>query len=179
MGWKNRWIGLLAAFAIGFAGSVVAQDQDASDDATADEASASSDAMFEYLVAEFAAQRGDVDGALAIYERLARELRDPAIARRAVETAIRAREFGPALENATLLLELDPESSLAREIMAALLANDGDLGKAKGLVEGMLRKSTDRAPILMQLSHLFATYIAAGYGLYLVPHMIKVERKRG
>jgi tetratricopeptide (TPR) repeat protein len=158
MAWKNRWIGLLAAFAIGFAGSVVAQDQDAADDAATDEAAASSDAMFEYLVAEFAAQRGDVDGALAIYERLAKELRDPQIARRAVETAIRAREFGPALDNATLLLELDPESSLAREIMAALLANDSDLAKAQELVAGILEKSTNRAPVLMQLSHLFGKF---------------------
>jgi tetratricopeptide (TPR) repeat protein len=155
---KKRWIGLLAAFAISIAGPVAAAQQDAGDDATADEASVDSDAMFEYLVAEFAAQRGDTEGALAIYERLAKELRDPQIARRAVETAVKAREFGPALENATLLLELDPESSLAREIMAALLANDGDLGKAQGLVQGILQRSANRGPLLMQLSHLFGKF---------------------
>ena len=44
---------------------------------------------------------------------LAREMRDPQVARRAVELAIRARAFGPALESAALLLELDPDS-LAR-----------------------------------------------------------------
>jgi len=158
MALKKRWIGLLAAFAFSVAWPVWAQQQDAGDDATADEASADSDAMFEYLVAEFAAQRGDTDGALAIYERLAKELRDPQIARRAVETAVKAREFGPALENATLLLELDPESSLAREIMAALLANEGDLGKAQGLVQGILQRSANRGPLLMQLSHLFGKF---------------------
>jgi tetratricopeptide (TPR) repeat protein len=154
MALKKHWIGLLAAFAISIAGPVAAQQQDAA----ADDASADSDAMFEYLVAEFAAQRGDTEGALAIYERLAKELRDPQIARRAVETAVKAREFGPALENATLLLELDPDSTLAREIMAALLANDGDLGKAQGLVQGILQRSANRGPLLMQLSHLFGKF---------------------
>jgi len=149
-------MGMLAALAISVAGHALAQD--ANEPPASDEAAAGSDAMFEYLVAEFAAQRGDVDGALAIYERLAKQLRDPAIAKRAVETAIKAREFGPALKDATLLLELEPDSSLAREILAALLANGGDLQKAQGLVTDMLANSTDRAPVLMQLSHLFAKF---------------------
>jgi tetratricopeptide (TPR) repeat protein len=154
MALNKRWSAVLAALAISVAGPAMAQ---AADDAMANDA-ARSDAMYEYLVAEFAAQRGDIDGALAIYQRLAKQMRDPAIARRAVETAIKAREFGPALESATLLLELDPESTLAREIMAALLANDGDLKKAQGLIETILAKSTDRAGVLMQLSHLFAKF---------------------
>jgi len=155
MAFRKRWMGMLAALAISVAGHAVAQD--ANEPAT-DETAAKSDAMFEYLVAEFAAQRGDTDGALAIYERLARELHDPAIAKRAVETAIKAREFGPALQDATLLLELDPESALAREILAALLANGGDLHKAQGHVTDVLAKSNDRGPILMQLSHLFGKF---------------------
>src|SRR6185312_12178943 len=156
MALRKRWMGMLAALAISVAGHALAQD--ANEPPASDEAAAGSDAMFEYLVAEFAAQRGDVDGALAIYERLAKQLRDPAIAKRAVETAIKAREFGPALKDATLLLELEPDSSLAREILAALLANGGDLQKAQGLVTDMLANSTDRAPVLMQLSHLFAKF---------------------
>ena len=149
-------MGMLAALAISVAGQALAQD--ANEPAATDEAAASSDAMFEYLVAEFAAQRGDTDGALAIYERLAKQLHDPAIARRAVETAIKARDFDAALQDATLLLELDPDSSLAREILAALLANGGDLQKAQGLVTDILAKSNDRGPVLMQLSHLFAKF---------------------
>ncbi|HXZ50116.1 MAG TPA: tetratricopeptide repeat protein [Usitatibacter sp.] len=159
---SKRWLkGLAVAFAVAFAGAAGAQgsgDGATGDEATGDATPTGTDAMFEYLVAEFAAQRGDVDGALAIYERLARELHDPKIARRAVETAIRAREFAPALENAALLLELDPKSSLAREIMAALLVNQGDLSKARDLLEGVLEKTDDRGPILMQLSHLFGKF---------------------
>jgi tetratricopeptide (TPR) repeat protein len=154
MALNKRWGAVLTALAISVAGPAMAQ---AADDAVMNDA-VRSDAMYEYLVAEFAAQRGDIGGALAIYQRLAKQLRDPAIARRAVETAIKAREFAPALESATLLLELDPESTLAREIMAALLANDGDLKKAQGLIGDILATSTDRAGVLMQLSHLFAKF---------------------
>jgi tetratricopeptide (TPR) repeat protein len=154
----RKWWAVVAA-ATALAAAVPAMADEANDqDAPADESSAAADGVYEYLVAELAAQRGDLQGALAIFHRLARELHDPAIARRAVETAFRARAFGPALDSAVLLLELDPQSSLAREIIAALLANEGDITKAQSRLAGVLEKSTDRAAILTQMSHLFAKY---------------------
>jgi tetratricopeptide (TPR) repeat protein len=157
---KRTWWGALAAaLAFGVVGPSVADDTPAADEAAdVDGGSANTEAVYEFLVAEMAAQRGDTDGALAIFHRLARELKDPAIARRAVETAIRARAFGPALESATLLLELDPESTLAREIIAALLANEGDLDKAKDRLGLVLSKNPNRGPIVMQLSTLLAKF---------------------
>ena len=154
---RTWWVAFAAAVGLGVSGPVFAEDVD-DEDVVEEESSAAADAIYEFLVAEVAAQRGDVDGALAIFHRLARELRDPQIARRAVETAFRARAFGPALESATLLLELDPESSLAREIMAALLANEGDIGKARSQVASILEKSANRSAVLMQLSHLFGKF---------------------
>src|SRR5262249_32446453 len=145
--------------AFGVVGPSVADDTPVADDAAEmDGGAANSEAVYEYLVAEMAAQRGDTESALAIFHRLARELKDPAIARRAVETAIRARAFGPALESATLLLELEPESNLAREIIAALLANEGDLAKAKDRLGSLLGKNPNRGPIVMQLSNLLAKF---------------------
>ena len=157
---KRTWWGVLAAaLAFGVVGPTVADDTPGTDDAVeTDGGAANSEAVYEFLVAELAAQRGDTEGALAIFHRLARELKDPAIARRAVETAIRARAFGPALESATLLLELEPESSLAREIIAALLANEGDLAKAKDRLGLLLAKNPNRGPIVMQLSNLLAKF---------------------
>jgi tetratricopeptide (TPR) repeat protein len=116
------------------------------------------DAMNDFLVAEFAAQRGDTEAALAIFRRLAREQRDPQIARRAVETAVRARAFGPALEAAALLLELDPESPLAREIIASLLANEGTPQKAGERIAPILKASRDPGVLLTQLAHAFAKF---------------------
>ncbi|MGZ5038416.1 MAG: tetratricopeptide repeat protein [Usitatibacter sp.] len=157
MAGRTWWFGAVAAMALGLVGPSVAEETP-EDSVEADAGAATSDAMFEYLVAEIASQRGDTDGAIAVYQRLARELKDPQIAKRAVETAIRARSFGPALESATLLLELDPESTLAREIMAALLANEADLNKARDMIAGILEKTANRGPILMQLSHLFGKF---------------------
>jgi tetratricopeptide (TPR) repeat protein len=154
---RNWWVGLVAAVALVISGPVFAEEAD-DEDVAGEDSSAAADAVFEFLVAEVAAQRGDVEGALSIFHRLARELRDPQIARRAVETAFRARAFGPALESATLLLELDPESSLAREIMAALLANEGEIGKARTQIASILEKSANRGAVLMQLSHLYGKF---------------------
>ena len=154
---RTWWFGAVAALALGLAGPSVAEETP-EDAVEADAGAANPDAMFEYLVAEIAAQRGDTDGAIAVYERLARELKDPQIAKRAVETAIRARAFGPALESATLLLELDPESTLAREIMAALLANEADLNKARDMLAGILEKTANRGRIVMQLAHLLGKF---------------------
>jgi tetratricopeptide (TPR) repeat protein len=153
---RTWWGVVIAALALGLVGPSAAEETDEAIEA--DNGASTSEAMYEFLVAEFAAQRGDTQGALEVYHRLARDLKDPQIARRAVETAIRARAFGPALDSATLLLELDPESTLAREIMAALLANDADLGKARDTVAGMLEKTANRGPLLMQLSHLFSKF---------------------
>ena len=155
-GKRTWWAALAAAMALGMVGPSVADETD--DAIEVDGASARSEALYEFLVAEIAAQRGDTEGALAVFHRLARELKDPQVARRAVETAIRARAFGPALESASLLLELDPESTLAREIMAALLANEGDLGKAKGTLAALLSKNPNRGPIVMQLTNLLAKF---------------------
>ena len=160
---RIRWAGVVAAvaFVLGFDARADAADPGPANE---NEASASEDAgypaaaLFEFLVAEIAAQRGDVGSALSIYNRLARDLREPSIARRAVETAIRARAFGSALDSATLLLELEPESTLAREIMAALLANEGDLDKARERLVVILDKSGNRGAILMQLSHLLSKF---------------------
>ena len=155
---KAWWGALVAALALSLVGPSAASEPESDDSADVDGASLGSEAMYEFLVAEIAAQRGDTEGALAIFHRLARELKDPQIARRAVEAAIRARAFGPALESATLLLELDPESTLAREIMAALLANEADLPKARQMLAGVLEKTANRGPIVMQLSHLLGKF---------------------
>jgi tetratricopeptide (TPR) repeat protein len=159
---SSKWWGILAA-AFALALGPVAQ-ADASEEGMApvdtenEEATSTSDAVFEYLVAEIAAQRGDSEGAIEIYLRMARELHDPQIARRAVELAIRARLYPKALESASLLLQLDSDPNLAREIIAALLANDGDVKKATATVTEMVGKAKNRGAMLMQLPYLFGKF---------------------
>ncbi|HEX4944541.1 MAG TPA: tetratricopeptide repeat protein, partial [Usitatibacteraceae bacterium] len=115
-------------------------------------------AMSEYLAAELAAQRGETDAALAAMARLARELRDPQIARRAVELAIRARAMEPALEMAMLLVGLDPESTLGRDLVASLVSSRGDVDKARDSLAAFVESSPDRPFLLTQLAFFFGKY---------------------
>ena len=112
----------------------------------------------EFLSAEMAAQRGDAEGAVATMGRLARELRDPAIARRAVELAIRARALEPALDMAVLLVELEPESTLGRDLVSSLLASRGDVPKARAIIGEYVDKGQDKALLFTQLAYFFGKY---------------------
>jgi tetratricopeptide (TPR) repeat protein len=115
-------------------------------------------AMVEFLAAELAAQRGETAQALASLSRLARELRDPQIARRAAEIAIRAREMEPALEMAVLLVELEPESTLGRDLVASLLAGRGDVEKARDAIAAFVEASPKRPHLLTQLAYFFGKF---------------------
>ena len=139
--------GGFAAIALAFAGVASAAD-----------GNVPVDSIYDFLKAEVAAQRGDLDAALAIYSRIARETRDPQVARRAVEAAVRARAYPQALEAAALLLEIEPESGLAREIIASLLANESNLPKAQATIATLLAKSAEPGALLTQLSHLFSKF---------------------
>src|SRR5690606_39421117 len=62
--------------------------------------------MYRLLASEIAAQRGQVSSAAATYLTLARETRDPRIARRATELALAERSLERALPAAQLWHEL-------------------------------------------------------------------------
>jgi tetratricopeptide (TPR) repeat protein len=115
-------------------------------------------AMFEYLLAEVAMQRGDSAVAMGAYMDLARQLREAPIARRAVEAAIRARAFEPALEAAALLVELEPEGTLGREIISSLLANNGNLDQAIDTLDRLIAKQAEKGFLLAQVNHFLARY---------------------
>jgi tetratricopeptide (TPR) repeat protein len=115
-------------------------------------------AVFEFLMAEVAAQRGETGPAIATMARLARELRDPKIARRAVEIAIRARALEPALEMAVLLIELEPESTLGRDLFASLIATSGDLASARDRIAAIVATSSNKPHLLSQLAYFFGRF---------------------
>lgn len=159
---KPWWVALAVTLALMAAPARAEEDEpdeeEASTSVEAEEGWTHSEAVFDFLMAEVAAQRGDVEAALGIYHRLARELRDPQVARRAIELAVRIRDFNAALHSAVLLMELDPESGLAREIIAATVANGADLKKARDTLAELVDKSRNRGALLMQLAHLFGKF---------------------
>lgn len=90
--------------------------------------------MFQLLASEIAAQRGEIGSATATYLSLARQTRDPRLARRATELALAERSLDRALQGATLWRELSPGSVLAAQTLETLLLSTGRLADAEPLV---------------------------------------------
>lgn len=113
--------------------------------------------MYKLMMAEVALQRGQPHVAVPAYLELARETRDPRIAQRATEVAWNARFTDAALEAAGIWLKADPANPRARQVLAALLANQQQLDVARGHFEQWL--AADRENVgqsFLQLSTLLA-----------------------
>lgn len=115
--------------------------------------------LFKITLAEIAVQRGQPHVAVPAFLEVARETRDPRIARRAAEIAWNARFMPAALEAATLWLQADPESARARQTVIALLVNQSRLDDALPHLEKWL--AGDPAHVgqnFLQISTLVAGY---------------------
>jgi predicted Zn-dependent protease len=101
--------------------------------------------LYQYLVAEIAAQRGELKLASEAYLDLAKQTRDPRIAKRATEVAIYAQQAQAAESASKLWLDLDPESARARQAAAGILLNGGKLGDAQPYLQQLLKANADQA----------------------------------
>jgi tetratricopeptide (TPR) repeat protein len=113
--------------------------------------------LYEFLLGEIALQRGDNALAAQTFLDLAKRTRDPRVARRAVEIANQARRPELALEAARTWHQLDPASSQALQVVAALLVANKRVDEALPYLEKLL--AVDGANLengFMQLNRLFA-----------------------
>jgi len=108
------------------------------------------DILFKFLVAEVAGQRGVIGVAQPAYMDLARQTRDPRIARRAAEISMFARNQAGALEATRLWAATEPDSERAQQTLAALLLNEGKFDEAEPVLRALLKD--DPANGFMQLS---------------------------
>ncbi|MDP2134457.1 MAG: tetratricopeptide repeat protein, partial [Sulfuritalea sp.] len=81
--------------------------------------------LYQFLLAEIAAQRGQFALAAGAFLDLAKSTRDPRVVRRAAEIAFHARQHDQALEATRLWLTLEPESQQARQMHSTLLLASG------------------------------------------------------
>ena len=81
----------------------------------------SSDILYDLLVAEIAGHRGHYDLSVTTLVRLAQQTRDPRLAERATLAALYSKRYVEAAEAARLWVELQPDSSEARESLASVL----------------------------------------------------------
>jgi tetratricopeptide (TPR) repeat protein len=97
--------------------------------------------LFQLLAADLAAQRGEAGSAWTTYMSIARQTRDPRIARRATEVAIGARAFNEAIQSAQLWRELAPDSRAASQTLETLWLSTGRLTDAEPMLAERLAQA--------------------------------------
>jgi Flp pilus assembly protein TadD len=107
--------------------------------------------LYQLMAAEVAAQRGDIGAAYATYLALARETRDPRLARRATELALQGRALAESLEAAKLWHELAPRSSEASQAVAMLYAASGKFEESYALFSVQLKAAPQPAEELARI----------------------------
>lgn len=115
--------------------------------------------LYQFLLGEVAAQRGQYDLAARTHAELAKTTLDPRIARRAAEIATYAKLIDVALPPARLWLELEPESVQARQMLANLLASGNRLEELGVLLAKDLAKDgAGIGPSLLRLSRVLSRH---------------------
>lgn len=100
--------------------------------------------MFQLLLSEIAAQRGNAPAAHLSFLQLARDTKDPRLARRAAELALAARKPEAALEAAQLWVSLAPRSADAKNLTYSLLAANNKPEVLEPLLAADLKESKDK-----------------------------------
>lgn len=115
--------------------------------------------LYQFLLAEIAAQRGQFGIAAGAYLELARTTRDPRVVRRAAEVAFHARQYDSALEAIRIWLTIDPASQQARQMRATMLLASGRVEELAAILGKDVAAEGPRAgDALLQLSRAFTRY---------------------
>jgi tetratricopeptide (TPR) repeat protein len=119
----------------------------------------SSSVLYEYLLSEIAAQRGDgkvaVDGSLD----LAKTTRDPRLAMRAANIALKFGQPDKAVEAFRIWSETDPSSMMAKRMLSSVLLHIGKIDQARDELAGLLKADDNHVPQnFIQIYQMLASY---------------------
>jgi tetratricopeptide (TPR) repeat protein len=118
--------------------------------------------LYQILLADVAAQRGEYRLAAKGYLEAAKTANDPRLARRATEAAVYAKDAALSLEAVRLWVELEPDSSRAKQFFAALLVNENEMSEAKTYIAKLLAEEAGddkrTANNLLQLHRLIGAH---------------------
>lgn len=119
----------------------------------------SREVLYKFLLADIAAQRGNVRLAARAFLEIAQSTRDPRLARRAAELAMSGRFNDLALDASGLWLDLEPSSSAARQSLVTALVNGNKLSDAKPYLQRLIAADPSRAgTAFMQLTALLSRH---------------------
>ena len=115
--------------------------------------------LYQFLLAEIAAQRGQFALSASTYLDLARTTRDPRVVRRAAEIAFHARQYDAALDASRLWLNIEPASQEAKQMLSTLLLASGRVEELAGSLAIDLAGEAPRVgDALIRLARAFARY---------------------
>ena len=112
--------------------------------------------MYQLMAAELAAQQGELGAAYSIYLKLARETKDPRLARRATELAVQGRAISQSVEAAELWRSLAPDSRDAGQALALLYASSGRFDEAFPLLAPEVKAAAAPAAELARIQRNLA-----------------------
>jgi len=133
--------------------------------------------LYQLLLAEIAAQRGDMKLSSSVYLDLAKKTRDPRIARRAAEIAHFSRQNEVALEAVRVWLDADPQSPQARYMLVGVLAQSGRFDELPAQVAKLLElEGGDQGDVLLRVGRLLLRHpnraaVAATIDTITAPHL--------
>lgn len=111
--------------------------------------------LYQFMFAEVAGARGQLPLSVAAYLDLARNTRDPRIAKRAAEVALAGRQYDAALAATRIWAEQEPNSAGAQQMMVTLAAAFGRLDEVVLHLSRSLELDRDNVPTaLMRLNRL-------------------------
>jgi tetratricopeptide (TPR) repeat protein len=115
--------------------------------------------LYQFLLGEIAAQRGQYPLAAGALLDLANTTRDPRIVRRAAEVAFHSRQYEIALDAVGLWLSLEPDSPSARQMQSTLLLSSGRIDElAASLARDLARAAPNTGEALLRLVRAFTRY---------------------
>lgn len=134
--------------------------------------------LYEFLMGEIAAQRGNPALAAQTYVDLAKKTRDPRVAQRAVQVASFARMPHLALEAAQVWHEVDPASAQAMQTVIQLLVSQKRAEEAEPVLAKLMAANPAITPnLFLQLNRLLAANPDAAANLRLVQRLAAYHPK--
>ena len=148
---------ILSLLAVQTTLSPTAWAEEAQTPSSSETARSNIEAMFRYLAAEVAGQRGELGISSRLFYDLAKATRDPRLAERAAKVALYSQIPGIAVEATKLWVELNPDSVEAQQASTQMNVMTGNLGAAKPYLQKLLTKEETRAHGFLYLNNLFAS----------------------
>jgi len=119
----------------------------------------SSELLYEFMLSEVAGQRGELGLAAEASASLAKKTRDPRLAMRAAHIAVQSGQMDKALESLRIWEETDPDSLMAKRMLASVLLRTGKIGEAKDEMIKVLKADEAHAgQTIMQMFQMLANY---------------------